>query len=119
MAAALVFTLPPFFASLAIWVPSLFLVSLALKFWMEPRGYRLRSIVLKLMLVATALTTVFVTYGSARSVETGISLLVILMSLKILEAHTAREFRVMVPIGWCFVCVDFFFPKTSRQRFVS
>lgn len=100
MAAALVFTLPPFFDSLAIWVPSLFLLSLALKFWMEPRGYRLRSAVLKLMLVATALTAAVVTYGSARSVETGISLLVVLMSLKILEAHTAREFRVMVLIGW-------------------
>ena len=100
MATALVFTLPPFFDSLAVWVPSLFLFSLALKFWMEPRGYRLRSVVLKLMLVATALTTAFVTYGPARSVETGISLLVVLMSLKILEAHTAREFRVMVLIGW-------------------
>jgi protein-glutamine gamma-glutamyltransferase len=100
MAAALVFTLPPFFDSLAIWVPSLFLLSLALKFWMEPKGYRLRSVVLKIMFVATALTTAFVTYGSARSVETGISLLVVLMSLKILEAHTAREFRVMVLIGW-------------------
>jgi protein-glutamine gamma-glutamyltransferase len=100
MAAALVFTLPPFFGSLAIWVPSLFLLSLALKFWMEPKGYRLRSVVLKLMLVATALTTALVTYGSARSVEAGISLLVVLMSLKILEAHTAREFRVMILIGW-------------------
>ena len=99
MAAALVFTLPPFFDSLAIWVPSVFLLSLSLKFWMEPRGYRLRSVVLKLMLVAAALTTTLITYGSARNVEAGISLLVVLMSLKILEAHTAREFRVMVLIG--------------------
>ena len=96
MAAALLFTLPPFFDSLAIWVPWLFLLSLALKFWMEPRGYRLRSVVLKLMLVATAVTTAFISYGSVRGVEAGISLLVVLVSLKILEAHTAREFRVMV-----------------------
>jgi transglutaminase-like putative cysteine protease len=100
MAAALLFTLPPFFDSLAVWVPWLFLLSLALKFWMEPKGYRLRSIVLKLMLVATAVTTAFISYGSARSLEAGISLLVVLMSLKILEAHTARELRVMVLIGW-------------------
>ena len=99
MAAALLFTLPPFFDSLVTWVPWLFLVSLALKFWMEPRGYRLRSVVLKLLLVATALTAVFISYSSVRGVEAGISLLVILMSLKILEAHTAREFRVMVLIG--------------------
>src|SRR5215470_19596406 len=108
MAAALLFTLPPFFDSLAIWVPWLFLVSLALKFWMEPRGYRLRSVVLKLLLVATALTTAFISYGSVRGLEAGISLLVVLMSLKILEAHTAREFRVMVLIGWM-LCVCGFF----------
>src|SRR5262249_49041014 len=108
MAAALVFTLPPFFDSLAIWVPSLFLLSLALKFWMEPRGYRLRSVVLKLMLIVTALTTAFMTYGSARNVEAGVSLLVVLMSLKILEAHTAREFRVMILIGWMLCLCGFF-----------
>src|SRR5215471_3492229 len=77
MAAALLFTLPPFFDSLAIWVPGLFLLSLALKFWMEPRGYRLRSVVLKLLLAATALMTVFISYGSVRGVEASISLLVI------------------------------------------
>ena len=108
MAAALLFTLPPFFDSLALWVPWLFLLSLALKFWMEPRGYRLRSVILKLLLVATALTTVFVSYGSVNGVEAGISLLVILMSLKILEAHTAREFRVMVLIGWMLCLCGFF-----------
>src|SRR5215831_9438522 len=108
MAAALLFTLPPFFDSLAIWVPSLFLLSLALKFWMEPRGYRLRSIVLKLLLVGMALTAVFSSYGSVRGVEADISLLVILMSLKILEAHTAREFRVMVLIGWMLCLCGFF-----------
>ena len=108
MAAALLFTLPPFFDSLAIWVPWLFLLSLALKFWMEPRGYRLRSVVLKLLLVTAALTTVFISYGSVRGIESGVSLLVILMSLKILEAHTAREFRVMVLIGWMLCLCGFF-----------
>jgi transglutaminase-like putative cysteine protease len=108
MAAALLFTLPPFFDSLAIWVPWLFLLSLALKFWMEPRGYRLRSVILKLLFVATALTTAFISYGSVRGVEAAISLLVVLMSLKILEAHTAREFRVMVLIGWVLCLCGFF-----------
>src|SRR5215469_16448885 len=108
MAAALLFTLPPFFDSLAIWVPWLFLLSLALKFWMEPRGYRLRPTVLKLLLVAMALTIAFNSYGSVIGVEAGISLLVVLMSLKILEAHTIREFRVMVLIGWVLCLCGFF-----------
>jgi len=104
----MLFTLPPFFDSLALWVSWLFLLSLALKFWMEPRGYRLRSVVLKLVLVAAALAAAFISYGSVRGVEAGISLLVILMSLKILEAHTAREFRVMVLIGWMLCLCGFF-----------
>src|SRR5215470_7451279 len=104
MAAALLFTLPPFFDSLVTWVPWLFLLSLAVKFWMEPKGHRLRSVILKLLLVGTAFTTVFFSYASVRGLEAGISLLVVLMSLKILEAHTAREFRVMVLIGWM-LCV--------------
>ena len=108
MAAALLFTLPPFFDSLAIWVPFLFLLSLALKFWMEPKGYRLRSVMLKVLLVVTAVMTVFMSYGAFRGVEAGISLLVILMSLKILEAHTVREFRVMVLIGWMLCLCGFF-----------
>ncbi len=49
LAAALLFTLPPMFGKLASWVACLFLLALALKFWMEPRGYRLRSTILKLI----------------------------------------------------------------------
>src|SRR4029453_1923280 len=92
MAAAMLFTVPPFFDSLALWVSWLFLLSLALKFWMEPRGFRLRSVVLKLVLVAAALAAAFISYGSVRGVEAGISLLVIFMFLMIFSPHKARAF---------------------------
>src|SRR4030095_11504871 len=65
-------------------------------------------VVLKLLLVATGVTAVFVSYSGVKGVEAGISLLVVLMSLKILEAHTAREFRVMVLIGWMLCLCGFF-----------
>src|ERR1043166_201581 len=100
LAAALVFTLPPVFGSLVRWVPCVFLLALAMKFWMEPRGYRLRFATLKLILAAAALIAIFASYGSLKGIEPVVSLLVALMSLKVLEAHTAREFQVMVLIGW-------------------
>jgi transglutaminase-like putative cysteine protease len=100
LAAALVFTLPPMFGSLVSWVPSVFLLALAMKFWMEPRGYRLRFATLTIMLAVAALLAIFASYGSLKGLEPGISLLVILVSLKILEAHTAREFQVTVLMGW-------------------
>jgi protein-glutamine gamma-glutamyltransferase len=108
LAAALLFTLPPMFDSLATWVPCLFLTALAMKFWMEPKGYRLRFVTLKLMLAAAALFAIFASYGSLNGIEPAVSLLVVLMSLKVLEAHTRREFQVMVMIGWVLCLCGFF-----------
>src|SRR5215212_10958327 len=108
LTAALLFTVPPMFGSLAIWVPLLFLTVLAAKFWMEPRDYRLRSSVWKMLLGGLVLAAVFVTYGSVEGIEPGVSIVVILMSLKILEAHTAREFQVMVNVGWILCLCGFF-----------
>lgn len=108
LAAALLFTLPPMFGSLASWVPCVFLLSIAMKFWMEPRGYRLRFAALKLMLAVAALFAIFASYGSLKGIEPVVSLLVLLMSLKILEAHTTREFQVMVLMGWVLCLCGFF-----------
>jgi transglutaminase-like putative cysteine protease len=84
------------------------MLALAMKFWMEPRGYRLRFTTLKLMLTGVALFAIFASYGSLKGIEPGVSLLVVLMSLKILEAHTTREFQVMVLMGWV-LCLSGFF----------
>jgi len=100
LAAALLFTLPPMFGNLASWVPFLFLLALAMKFWMEPKGYRLRSTILKLILAALTLGAIFLSYDTLKGIEPWVSLLAILVSLKILEAHTAREFQVMVMMAW-------------------
>src|SRR2546430_2904056 len=108
LATALLFTLPPMFGSLVRWVPYVFLLALAMKFWMEPRGYRLRFAIFKLMLAAVALLIIFVSYNSLKGIEPAVSLLVVLMSLKVLEAHTAREFQVMVMMGWVLCLCGFF-----------
>ena len=108
LAAALLFTLPPMFGSLATWIPSFFLLTLAMKFWMEPKGYRLRSTIWKLVLAAVTLAAIFFSYGSLKGIEPGVSVLVVLMSLKILEAHTTREFQVMVMMAWMLCLCGFF-----------
>jgi len=100
LAAALLFTLPALLGTVASWVPFLFLFALVLKFWMEPKGYRLRSTSLKLILTALTLGAIFLSYDPLKGIEPAVSLLVVLVSLKILEAHTAREFQVMVMMAW-------------------
>ncbi len=96
------------FGSLATWVPSFFLLTLAMKFWMEPKGYRLRSAIWKAGSGGGDLAAIVFSYGSLKGIEPGVSVLVVLMSLKILEAHTAREFQVMVMIGWVLCLCGFF-----------
>jgi len=100
------------------WVPWFFLFALAMKFWMEPRGYRLRLATLKLLLAAAALLAILVSYGSLKGVEPGISLLVVLVALKVLESHTAREFQVMVLMGWV-LCLCGFFLSQDFEMAVS
>ncbi|MBA2272096.1 MAG: DUF3488 domain-containing transglutaminase family protein [Chthoniobacterales bacterium] len=100
LAGALLFTVPPMFGTLRTWVPVLFLATIAAKFWMEARGLRLRSLIWKVVLAIVTLGAVSLSYGSLKGIEPGVSLLVVLMSLKILEAHTARDFQVMVMVAW-------------------
>ncbi|MEY2537695.1 MAG: protein-glutamine gamma-glutamyltransferase [Verrucomicrobiota bacterium] len=117
LTAALVFTLPPMFGALASWVPGFFLATLAAKFWMEPKDYRLRSAPWKLILGAITLLAVFLTYGSVRGIEPGVSIVVVLMALKILEAHTAREFQVMVAVAWILCLCGFFLSQDLAIAF--
>ena len=108
LAAALLFTLPPMFGTLPSWVPLLFLIALAAKFWMQPKGYHLRSLFWKVVLVALILSLLFFSYGSLRGIEPGASLIVMLTSVKILEAHTAREFHIMIMVAWVLCLCGFF-----------
>jgi len=100
LAAALLFLVPTMLSSLAIWVPLVFLASLLAKFWMEKKDRRLRSALWKTVLAIVGLGAVIASYGSLVGVEPGVSILLILASLKILEAHTPRDFHVLVMVGW-------------------
>ena len=100
LATALLFTVPPMFGNLAWWVPVCFLVTLLAKLWMEWRGYRLRSLVWKLVFAAAGLGCVKLGYHSLVGLEPGLSIYVLLISIKILEAHTARDFHIVALLGW-------------------
>ena len=117
LAAALLFTLPPMLGNLASWVAWFFLLALALKFWMEPRGYRLRSNILKLILAGLILGAIFLSYGTLKGIEPGVSLLALLVSLKILEAHTAREFQVIVMMAWVLCLCGFLLSQDFAVAF--
>lgn len=100
LAAALVFLVPTMLGNLALWITLVFLATLLAKFWMESRDWRLRSTLWKIVLAVAGLGAVIASYGSPTGIEPGVSLFVVLAALKILEAHTARDFHVLVMVGW-------------------
>src|SRR5262249_43707096 len=59
-------------------------------------------------LVVAAVIAIFISYGAIKGIEPGVSLIVVLMSLKIFEAHTVREFHFMVMLGWVLCLCGFF-----------
>ena len=99
-AAALLFSVPPMFGNLAWWVPVTFLVVLIAKFRMEQRGIRLRSIPWKLAAAAAMLGAVHLQYHVFTGLEPGLSISILLIAIKILEAHTARDFHILALLGW-------------------
>ena len=100
LAAAFVFLAPAMLAGTAPWVPAVFISAMAAKFWLDQKDRRLRSRVWQVVLALLAFGAVIATYGSPQGIEPGVSLLVLVASLKILEAHTTRDFHVLVMIGW-------------------
>jgi len=100
LATALLFTVPPMFGNLVWWVPASFLATLIAKLWMEWHGYRLRSLGLKLVFAAAGLGCVKLGYHTLVGLEPGLSIYILLISIKILEAHTARDFHVVALLGW-------------------
>ena len=107
LSAALLFLVPTLLGMIVAWAPLVFLCSLLAKFWMEKTDRRLRSMPLKIALAIAAFGAVYFSYGSPRGLEPGVTLLVMLVSLKILESHTARDFHVLIMVGWV-LCLSAF-----------
>lgn len=100
LSAALLFLAPTFIGSVVLWAPLLLLCALLAKFWMHRSDRRLRSLALKIALAITAFGAVFLTYGSPTGIEPGVTILIVLGALKLFESHTARDFHVLIMVGW-------------------
>lgn len=114
LALALLCLVPTMVGTLSPWVTLLFLGSLLSKFWMEQKGIRLRSGPAKFLIAIAGFGAVYLTYGSATGIEPGVSILVLLASLKILESHTALDFHILVMVGWILCLCGFFVSQNFR-----
>ncbi|MEI8342739.1 MAG: DUF3488 and transglutaminase-like domain-containing protein, partial [Verrucomicrobiota bacterium] len=117
LAVAMLFTVPPLFGNLVWWVPALFIGAVIGRFLMEGRGGRLRSRILKLAMIAAGIGGIELSYHTLVGPEPGLSICLVLIAVKVLEAHTARDFHILSALGW-FFCLAVLMISQSLATFL-
>lgn len=102
----------PLFGRMAAWVVALFFAACGARLLMNRRGARLPSLPLKVVLFGLGAGGIALTYGTALGIEPGLSILLLLVSLKLLETNTVRDFQVVALLGWFLALCDLFFTQS-------
>ena len=109
--AALVLVAAPLAGKFAGWVSGLFLVAIAARLVMNHRSQRMPSLPAKLVVIALSGAGLMATYGSLLGVEPLLSILLILVSLKLLETNGVRDFQVLALLGFFLALCGLFFSQ--------
>lgn len=100
----LVLAAAPLFMRIAGWAVALLLLAGAGRLYLNRRGARLPSLALKVLLFACSAGGIALTYGTMLGIEPGLTVLVILVALKMIETNGERDFQVLALLGF-FLCL--------------
>lgn len=108
----LLLVLAPHFAELPWW-ESAAVVALGLWRWQASRlGWRLPGKVLRVMITAVVIVSVFVKFGSVAGRDAGIALLVAMLALKLIELRQRRDLLVLLFIAYFVLATHFLYSQT-------
>ena len=111
VATGLVLAAAPLFGRITGWVVALFFAACGARLLMNRHGARLPALPVKIGLFGLGGGGVFLTYNAFLGIEPGLSLLLLLVSLKLLETNTVRDFQVLALLGWFLALCDLFFSQ--------
>ena len=109
---ALALAAAPLFGRMAAWVVALFFATCATRLLMNRPGARLPSLPMKVVLFGAGTGGIALTYGTAVGIEPGFSIVLLLVSLKLLETNTVRDFQVVALLGYFLALCDLFFTQS-------
>jgi len=101
----------PLAGRLPLFAIAVFLGALVARALMQQMQWRLPSLPVKLLVLVLGFVGVSVTFGTLRGIEPALGILLILVSLKLLELRTARDFQVLVLLGWFLGLCRLFFEQ--------
>ncbi|HEU4622502.1 MAG TPA: DUF3488 and transglutaminase-like domain-containing protein [Burkholderiaceae bacterium] len=110
--AAVACIVAPHLGHLPLWASAITVTAFAVKLWMISRGHgRPHRWVLTLVATAVASATVLV-YGTVLGREAGVTLLVMLMCVKLLEMQARRDVFVVIFLGFFLALCQFLYAQT-------
>ena len=116
----LVLAAAPVFDRVAPWAIAIFAAAILLRLLVNRLHLRLPAVPLKIALLAIGLGGIAFSYGGLIGIEPGLGVLLILISLKLLETNTVRDFQVLVLLGWLLgLCGLFFSQDLTRWLYVG
>jgi transglutaminase-like putative cysteine protease len=110
--AAMLFVVAPHLERLPNWVAIFFVVVLGWRAWISWFAIRFppRAVVAAITIAATVGT--FLQYGRITGREGGVTLLVVMAALKLLEMRTQREVTLAIYLGFFLVLTNFLFSQS-------
>ncbi len=110
----------PLWSQAAGWAVAFIYGSIGLRLLSSMRGWALPSQPVKLLFLTGGCTTVVVTYGTVLGMEPGLGILLFLVALKLLETRTARDFQVLILLGYFLgLCGLFFFQDLGHWLYIG
>jgi transglutaminase-like putative cysteine protease len=110
--AAMAFVVAPHLGRLPYWVGIFFVVVVAWRAWIAWAALRLAPRFLVLLITAAAAVGTFLQYQRITGREPGVTLLVVMASLKLLEMRTQREVVLSIYLGFFLVMTNFLFSQS-------
>ncbi|HSN22050.1 MAG TPA: DUF3488 and transglutaminase-like domain-containing protein, partial [Usitatibacter sp.] len=110
--AAMLFVVAPHLLRLPYWVGFFFVVVVAWRAWISWSAIRFppRAVVAAITIAATVGT--FLQFGRITGREGGVTLLVVMAALKLLEMRTQREVALAIYLGFFLVLTNFLFSQS-------
>jgi transglutaminase-like putative cysteine protease len=108
----LLLVVAPHFAQLPWW-ESAAVVLLGLWRWLASRlGWRLPGTVVKVMITAVIIVSIFARFGSVAGRDAGIALLIAMLALKLIELRQRRDLLVLMFIAYFVLATHFLYSQT-------
>jgi transglutaminase-like putative cysteine protease len=101
----------PLVPHVTAWATALFGGALVVRLLANQFHLGLPRVAVKMLLLALGVGGILLSYGSLAGIEPGLGILLILVSLKVLETNTVRDFQVLVLLGWFLSLCGLFFSQ--------